>query len=71
MCSIRTYVRTLSTAAMNGLQGVCLTCSTRTGPVYKYDLSVPLADMYSLVETMRSRLAEFAGVQARTFLPCP
>jgi hypothetical protein len=33
------------------------------GAVYKYDLSLPLGDMYSLVDVMRSRLAAFADVQ--------
>ena len=30
----------------------------RAGPVYKYDLSLPVEKMYSLVEEMRARLGE-------------
>jgi FAD/FMN-containing dehydrogenase len=32
-------------------------CS-KQGPVYKYDLSVPVGEMYSIVERMRERLRE-------------
>ena len=35
------------------------------GAVYKYDLSMPVGEMYSLVEDMRTRL-EGLPVQART-----
>jgi len=31
--------------------------SRREGRVYKYDLSLPLTDMYELVDEMRARLA--------------
>ncbi|BAU00017.1 hypothetical protein VIGAN_10157200 [Vigna angularis var. angularis] len=34
----------------------------RAGAVYKYDLSIPLEHMYSLVEEMRSRLGSTANV---------
>ncbi|KAG8662762.1 D-2-hydroxyglutarate dehydrogenase, mitochondrial isoform X2 [Manihot esculenta] len=34
----------------------------RAGPVYKYDLSLPVENMYNLVEDMRVRLAEKAKV---------
>jgi len=30
----------------------------RAGAVYKYDLSIPLENMYNLVEEMRSRLGK-------------
>lgn len=30
----------------------------RAGAVYKYDLSIPLEHMYSLVEEMRTRLGK-------------
>jgi D-2-hydroxyglutarate dehydrogenase len=35
----------------------------RRGAVYKYDVSMPVADMYQLVEDMRGRLAGFDGVR--------
>eukprot|EP00258_Populus_trichocarpa_P045669 XP_024461688.1 D-2-hydroxyglutarate dehydrogenase, mitochondrial isoform X2 [Populus trichocarpa] len=34
----------------------------RAGPVYKYDLSIPVEKMYSLVEDMRLRLGQSANV---------
>jgi D-2-hydroxyglutarate dehydrogenase len=34
----------------------------RRGAVYKYDVSIPVAEMYGLVEDMRARLARFQGV---------
>ncbi|KAB5547582.1 hypothetical protein DKX38_010988 [Salix brachista] len=34
----------------------------RAGPVYKYDLSLPVEKMYSLVEEMRARLGQSANV---------
>ncbi|KAJ6989923.1 Ubiquitin-conjugating enzyme [Populus alba x Populus x berolinensis] len=34
----------------------------RAGPVYKYDLSIPVEKMYSLVEEMRLRLGQSANV---------
>ncbi|KAK7367338.1 hypothetical protein VNO80_09349 [Phaseolus coccineus] len=34
----------------------------KAGAVYKYDLSIPLEDMYKLVEEMRSRLGNTANV---------
>lgn len=33
-------------------------CAGKAGSVYKYDLSVPVPKMYSLVEKMRERLGE-------------
>ena len=41
---------------------VCLVA----GPVYKYDLSVPVGEMYSLVEDMRKRVEGHEDVQARS-----
>lgn len=35
----------------------------RRGAVYKYDVSMPVAEMYQLVEDMRGRLAGFADVR--------
>lgn len=35
----------------------------RRGAVYKYDVSMPVAEMYGLVEDMRGRLAGFADVR--------
>lgn len=35
----------------------------RRGAVYKYDLSLSVSEMYGLVEEMRGRLADMAGVQ--------
>ena len=35
------------------------------GYVYKYDLSIPLAQMYDLVAEMRSRLSRFRGEGVR------
>ena len=37
----------------------------RAGYVYKYDLSIPLAQMYDLVAEMRSRLSRFRGEGVR------
>lgn len=37
-------------------------CS-KQGPVYKYDLSVPVGEMYSIVERMRERLREGGVMQ--------
>jgi predicted DNA-binding protein (UPF0278 family) len=37
--------------------------------VYKYDLSVPVGAMYSLVEDMRQRVAGHQDVQARFQAP--
>jgi hypothetical protein len=46
--------------------GVCVSVHLLAGYVYKYDLSLPLRDMYQLVEVTRDRLAKFAdsGVYA-------
>jgi len=40
-------------------------CLRRAGPVYKYDLSVPIGEMYNLVEETRKRVAGHKDVQAR------
>ena len=40
----------------------CVSCA---GPVYKYDLSVPIGEMYNLVEETRQRVAGHQDVQAR------
>ena len=37
-------------------------CS-KQGPVYKYDLSVPVGEMYSIVERMRERLRDGGVMQ--------
>ncbi|KAI8477357.1 MAG: hypothetical protein J3K34DRAFT_453004 [Monoraphidium minutum] len=36
---------------------------TRRGPVFKYDLSIPLPHMYDLVEEMRRRTEDLPGVE--------
>ena len=35
------------------------------GAVYKYDLSLPVGDMYGLVDAVRGRVAAFEDVQVR------
>ena len=48
--------------AVGQLETACLRCA---GPVYKYDLSVPIGEMYKLVEETRKRVAGHQDVQAR------
>ncbi|WOO76955.1 Putative D-lactate dehydrogenase, mitochondrial [Vanrija pseudolonga] len=38
-------------------EGIPEACG-KAGPVYKYDLSIPVGEMYEVVETMRTRLRE-------------
>ena len=45
-------------------------CNPCAGAVYKYDLSMPVGEMYSLVEDMRQRLAGLP-VQARRLSSLP
>ena len=42
---------------LEGLTSLTRVSAAHAGPVYKYDLSIPVAEMYALVEETRQRMA--------------